>query len=94
VWIDRLVVTPPVVAAQDRIDHDRSSIVQRAHAVVAQDHRKGNPLRVCGNPTQREEVVPVQAGMRNLHSHPTFARDGLGLLADLQRRQRIIGPCP
>ena len=37
--IERLVVAP-VVAAQHGVERDRGSVIERAHAVVAEDHRK------------------------------------------------------
>ena len=42
---------PASMRTHDGVERDRCSVIERACAVVAQDHRKGNPLRVCGDAT-------------------------------------------
>ena len=75
------LVTAPIVAAHNGIDHDRRSVIERARSVISQDHRIGNSLRVRSEPSQREDVVPVEARVGHLHPDPPFGDLRFGSVA-------------
>jgi hypothetical protein len=97
VRIERFIIAP-VVAAQYRVDHDQRSIVQRAGAVVPKDHWERDPLRVCCDPAQREDVVPIQVGVRYLDSEPAlghlrFRESPAARAANRNKSQNLFKTC-
>jgi hypothetical protein len=89
VGIERFIA-PPIWRSHEGIDDDLRAVVQCARAVISQNHREDNGVCLRGNAHQGEDVVPVQAGMGNLYSHPTLGHYGLGPLADSERGERIF----
>src|SRR6202011_5204923 len=83
-------VTAPIGAAHHRIDHDRRSVIERACSIISQDHRVGNSLRVRSEPSQREDVVPVETRVGHLHPDPPFGNVRFGPISQDKTGHGII----
>jgi hypothetical protein len=88
--IERLV-TAPVRAPHHGVDDDRCAVIQVAGRVVAQDDGISDAFGVPTHSPKREQVVPIQTGVTDLHAHPALGHVRFGLLSDLQRCEWIVG---
>jgi hypothetical protein len=88
-WIERLVVAP-LVTAQNRVNHDKRSIVQGASAAVAKYHWESDSIRVGCDSARLEDIVSIQARVRYLDSEPALGHLRFREIADGESGQRIV----